>query len=235
MLRIRVKNRSTSNFTKDSSCCCNTSRLAARIIYSLIFTFCIMKSQYLIPMVVEKTSFGERAYDIYSRLLKDRIIFIGAPIDDGVANAVIAQLLFLESQNTKEDIKMYINSPGGSVTSALAIYDTMQYVKPEVQTICIGMAASAAALLLAAGKKGKRMALPNSEVLIHQVLGGAQGQATDVDIHARHILKTRDRLNKILAKHTGQKLQKIEQDTERDYFMSAEEALKYGIVDKVIE
>ena len=201
----------------------------------MIFTFCIMKSQYLIPMVVEKTSFGERAYDIYSRLLKDRIIFIGAPIDDGVANAVIAQLLFLESQNTKEDIKMYINSPGGSVTSALAIYDTMQYVKPEVQTICIGMAASAAALLLAAGKKGKRMALPNSEVLIHQVLGGAQGQATDVDIHARHILKTRDRLNKILAKHTGQKLQKIEQDTERDYFMSAEEALKYGIVDKVIE
>lgn len=194
-----------------------------------------MKNQYLIPMVVEKTSFGERAYDIYSRLLKDRIIFIGAPIDDGVANVVIAQLLFLESQNTKEDIKMYINSPGGAVTSALAIYDTMQYVKPEVQTICIGMAASAAALLLAAGKKGKRMALPNSEVLIHQVLGGAQGQATDVDIHARHILKTRDRLNKILAKHTGQKLQKIEKDTERDYFMSAEEALKYGIVDKVIQ
>lgn len=194
-----------------------------------------MKNQYLIPMVVEKTSFGERAYDIYSRLLKDRIIFIGAPIDDGVANVVIAQLLFLESQNTKEDIKMYINSPGGAVTSALAIYDTMQYVKPEVQTICIGMAASAAALLLTAGKKGKRMALPNSEVLIHQVLGGAQGQATDVDIHARHILKTRDRLNKILAKHTGQKLQKIEKDTERDYFMSAEEALKYGIVDKVIQ
>lgn len=194
-----------------------------------------MKNQYLIPMVVEKTSFGERAYDIYSRLLKDRIIFIGAPIDDGVANVVIAQLLFLESQNAKEDIKMYINSPGGAVTSALAIYDTMQYVKPEVQTICIGMAASAAALLLAAGKKGKRMALPNSEVLIHQVLGGTQGQATDVDIHARHILKTRDRLNKILAKHTGQKLQKIEQDTERDYFMSAEEALKYGIVDKVIQ
>ncbi|MDO8565892.1 MAG: ATP-dependent Clp endopeptidase proteolytic subunit ClpP [Candidatus Moranbacteria bacterium] len=194
-----------------------------------------MKNQYLIPMVVEKTNFGERAYDIYSRLLKDRIIFIGAPIDDGVANVVIAQLLFLESQNAKEDIKMYINSPGGAVTSALAIYDTMQYVKPEVQTICIGMAASAAALLLAAGKKGKRMALPNSEVLIHQVLGGTQGQATDVDIHARHILKTRDRLNKILAKHTGQKLQKIEQDTERDYFMSAEEALKYGIVDKVIQ
>lgn len=193
-----------------------------------------MKNQYLIPMVVEKTSFGERAYDIYSRLLKDRIIFIGSPIDDGVANAIIAQLLFLESANQKEDIKMYINSPGGSVSAALAIYDTMQYVKPEIQTICIGMAASAAALLLSAGKKGKRMVLPNSEVMIHQVLGGASGQATDIDIHARHILKTRDRLNKILAKHTGQKLGKIEKDTERDYFMSAEEAVKYGIVDKVI-
>jgi len=194
-----------------------------------------MKNQYLIPMVVEKTSFGERAYDIYSRLLKDRIVFIGSPIDDGLANAVIAQLLFLESQNAREDIKMYINSPGGSVTSALAIYDTMQNVKPDIQTICIGMAASAAALLLASGKKGKRLALPNSEVMIHQVLGGASGQATDIDIHARHILKTRDRLNKILAKHTGKKLQKIEEDTERDYFMSAEEALKYGIVDKVIQ
>ena len=194
-----------------------------------------MNNQYLIPMVVEKTNFGERAYDIYSRLLKDRIIFIGSPINDDVANAVIAQLLFLESQNGKEDIKMYINSPGGVVTSALAIYDTMQYVKPEVQTICLGMAASAAALLLAAGKKGKRMILPNGEVMIHQVLGGAQGQATDVDIHAKHILKTRDRLNKILAFHTGQKLSKIEKDTERDYFMSGEEAMKYGIVDKVIK
>jgi len=193
-----------------------------------------MKNQYLIPMVVEKTHNGERAYDIYSRLLKDRIIFIGSPIDDGVANAVIAQLLFLDSENSKDDIKMYINSPGGSVTSALAIYDTMQYVGADVQTICIGMAASAAALLLAAGKKGKRMTLPNSEVMIHQVLGGAQGQATDIDIHARHILKIRDRLNKILARHTGQKLAKIEADTERDYFMSAEEAAKYGIVDKVI-
>ncbi len=193
-----------------------------------------MKNQYLVPMVVEKTSFGERAYDIYSRLLQDRIIFIGSPIDDGLANTVIAQLLFLESQNVKEDIKMYINSPGGSVTSAMAIYDTMQYVKPDIQTICIGMAASAAALLLASGKKGKRMALPNSEVMIHQVLGGTSGQATDIDIHARHILKTRDRLNKILARHTGKKLQKIEADTERDYFMSADEALKYGIVDKVI-
>lgn len=185
-------------------------------------------------MVVEKTNFGERAYDIYSRLLKDRIIFIGSPIDDMVANAIIAQLLFLDSVDHKEDIKMYINSPGGSVTAALAIYDTMQYVRSDIQTICIGMAASAAALLLSAGKKGKRMALPNSEVMIHQVLGGASGQATDIDIHARHILRTRDRLNKILAKHTGQKLPKIEKDTERDYFMTADEAVKYGIVDKVI-
>ncbi len=188
----------------------------------------------LIPMVVEKSPQGERAYDIYSRLLKDRIVFIGSPIDDDVANAVIAQLLFLESENQKEDIKMYINSPGGQVTSALAIYDTMQYVKSPVQTICIGMAASAASVLLSAGTKGKRMILPNAEVMIHQVLGGVQGQATDIDIHAKHILKTRDRLNKILVKHTGQKVAKIEQDTERDYYMSAEEAVKYGIVDKVI-
>lgn len=194
-----------------------------------------MQNQYLIPTVIEKTSYGERAYDIYSRLLKDRIIFIGSPIDDHVANAVIAQLLFLEAQNSKEDIKMYINSPGGVVTSAMAIYDTMQYVKANVQTICVGLAASGAALLLAAGEKGKRFALPNSEVMIHQVMGGAQGQATDVDIHARHILKTRDRLNKIMAKHTGQKLNKVETDTDRDYFMSAEEALGYGIVDKIIK
>lgn len=191
-------------------------------------------NNYLVPMVVEKSQYGERAYDIYSRLLKDRIIFIGSPIDDMVANAVIAQLLFLESENAKEDIKMYINSPGGQVTSALAIYDTMQYVRADVQTICIGMAASAASVLLSAGKKGKRMALPNAEVMIHQVLGGVSGQATDIDIHAKHILKTRDRLNKILVKHTGQKLTKIQLDTERDYFMSAEEAVKYGIVDKVI-
>lgn len=194
-----------------------------------------MNNQYLIPTVIEKTHYGERAYDIYSRLLKDRIIFIGTPIEDGMANAVIAQLLFLESQSAKEDIKMYINSPGGSVTSALAIYDTMQYVKPDVRTICIGMAASAAAILLASGAKGKRMALPNSEVMIHQVMGGASGQATDVDIHARHILAMRERLNAMLAKHTGQKLSKIAEDTERDRFMSAEEAQKYGIVDKVIE
>lgn len=185
-------------------------------------------------MVVEKTSMGERAYDIFSRLLKDRIIFLGSAIDDDVANTVIAELLLLAQQNDKEDIKMYINSPGGSVTSALAIYDTMQFVKPDVQTICIGMAASAAALLLSAGKKGKRFVLPNAEVMIHQVLGGTSGQATEIDIHARHILRTRDRLNKILVKHTGQKLAKIEQDTERDYFMSAEESVKYGIVDRVI-
>lgn len=194
-----------------------------------------ISNQYLIPMVVEKTNYGERAYDIYSRLLKDRIIFIGTPIEDAMANAIIAQLLFLESQNPKEDIKIYINSPGGVVTSALAIYDTMQYVRPDVQTICVGLAASGAALLLAAGKKGKRMILPNGEVMIHQVMGGAQGQATDVDIHARHILRTKDQLTKILASHTGQPVKKVEKDTERDYFMSADEALKYGIVDKIIK
>jgi len=193
-----------------------------------------MNNQYLIPTVIEKTNYGERAYDIYSRLLKDRIIFLGTAIDDGVANAVIAQLLFLEQQNSKEDIKIYINSPGGSVSSALAIYDTMQYIKPEVQTICVGLAASAASLLLSAGKKGKRMILPNAEVMIHQVLGGTSGQASDIDIHARHILKTKDLLNKILAKHTGQTIAKVEKDTDRDYFMSAQEAVKYGIVDKVI-
>lgn len=194
-----------------------------------------MKNQYLIPTVIEKTSYGERAYDIYSRLLKDRIIFIGGTIEDGMANSVIAQLLFLDSQNSKEDIKLYINSPGGQVTSALAIYDTMQYVKADVSTICVGMAASAAALLLAAGKRGKRIILPNGEVLIHQVMGGTQGQATDIDIHARHILNVRQRLNEILSKHTGQPLNRVEKDTDRDYFMSAEEAKKYGIVDKIIK
>ncbi len=189
----------------------------------------------LVPTVIEDTSRGERAYDIYSRLLKDRIIFIGSPIEDGMANAVIAQLLFLESQNSREDIKIYINSPGGVVTSALAIYDTMQYVKPDIQTICVGLAASAASLLLTAGTKGKRMILPNGEVMIHQVMGGARGQATDIDIHARQILKTKKKLNEIMAKHTGQKITKIEEDTERDYFMSAQEAKKYGIVDKIIQ
>jgi len=192
-------------------------------------------NQYLIPTVIEKTSFGERAYDIYSRLLKDRIIFLGGPIDDISANSIIAQLLFLDSQNNKEDIKIYINSQGGQVTSALAIYDTMQYVKADISTICIGVAASAATLLLAAGQKGKRLILPNGEVLIHQVMGGAQGQATDIDIHAKHILKVKKRLNEIMAKHTGQTFAKVEKDADRDYFMSAEEALKYGIADKIIK
>lgn len=193
-----------------------------------------MNNQYLIPTVIEKTNYGERAYDIYSRLLKDRIIFLGTTIDDGVANAIIAQLLFLDQQNSKEDIKLYINSPGGVVSSALAIYDTMQYVRADVQTICVGLAASAASLLLAAGKKGKRFVLPNAEVMIHQVMGGTQGQASDIDIHAKHIIKTKVTLNQILAKHTGQKISKVENDTDRDHFMSAQEAVKYGIADKVI-
>jgi len=195
----------------------------------------VITNQYLIPTVIDKTSQGERAYDIYSRLLKDRIIFLGGPIDDAVASSIIAQFLFLDSQNSKEDIKLYINSPGGQVTSALAIYDTMQYVKADVSTICIGMAASAAALLLAAGKKGKRIILPNSEVLIHQVMGGAQGQATDIVIHADHIIRMKKRLNAIMAKHAGQPVAKVEKDTERDYFMTADEAKKYGIVDKIIK
>ncbi|OGY45041.1 MAG: ATP-dependent Clp endopeptidase, proteolytic subunit ClpP [Candidatus Buchananbacteria bacterium RIFCSPHIGHO2_01_FULL_39_14] len=190
---------------------------------------------YLIPTVIEKSTYGERAYDIYSRLLKERIIFLGSPIDDAVANTVIAQLLFLESEDAKKDIKLYINSPGGSVTSGLAIYDTMQYVKSEVMTICIGTAASMGAVLLAAGAKGKRIALPNSEIMLHQVMGGAEGQATDIKIRAEHILKIRDRLNQILANHTSQPINKIEKDTDRDYFMSAEEAKKYGIVDKIIK
>jgi len=188
----------------------------------------------LIPMVVEKTARGERAYDIYSRLLKDRIIFIGQPIDDNVANTVIAQILFLEVQDPKKDIKLYINSPGGIVTSGLAIYDTMQYVRPAISTICMGQAASAAALLLAAGTPGKRLSLPNANILIHQPLGGARGQASDVGIQARYILKVKDRLNDIFVKHTGQPKEKIERDTDRDFYMSAEEAKEYGIVDKVI-
>ncbi len=190
---------------------------------------------YLIPTVIEKSSFGERAYDIYSRLLKERIIFLGSPIDDAVANTVIAQLLFLESEDAKKDIKLYINTPGGSVTAGLAIYDTMQYVKPDISTICIGTAASMGAVLLAAGAKGKRIALPNAEVMIHQVMGGAEGQASDVKIRAEHILKIRDRLNEILVKHTGQPLAKIEKDSDRDFFMSAEEAKKYGLIDKIIK
>ncbi|MBI2473247.1 ATP-dependent Clp endopeptidase proteolytic subunit ClpP [Candidatus Uhrbacteria bacterium] len=189
----------------------------------------------LIPTVIEKTHAGERAYDIYSRLLKDRIIFLGTEIDDTVANLIIAQMLFLESQDKTKDIKLYINSPGGSVTSGLAIYDAMQYVKPDVSTICVGMAASMGAVLLAAGAKGKRFVLPNSEVMIHQVLGGVQGQATDIKIHAERILKMKDQLNSILAKHTGKKKAIVEQDTERDYFLDAAEAVKYGLVDKLIK
>ncbi|MFA4830918.1 MAG: ATP-dependent Clp endopeptidase proteolytic subunit ClpP [Patescibacteria group bacterium] len=192
-------------------------------------------NQHLIPTVIEKTSYGERAYDIYSRLLKDRIIFLGSAIDDGVANTVIAQMLFLENQAPDKDIKLYINSPGGSVTSGLAIYDTMQYIKPDVSTICIGMAASMASVLLAAGKKDKRFCLPNSEVMIHQVMGGMEGQASDIKIHAERILKIKDRLNQILVKHTSQELKTIEKDSDRDFFMTAAEAMKYGVVDKVIE
>ncbi len=188
----------------------------------------------LVPTVIEKSTYGERAYDIYSRLLKERIIFLGDIIDDNVANTVIAQLLFLESEDKDKDIKLYINTPGGSVTAGLAIYDTMQYVKPDVVTICVGTAASMGAVLLAAGAKKKRFALPNAEVMIHQVMGGAEGPATDVKIRAEHILKVRDRINKILARHTNQTLSKIEHDTDRDYFMSAEEALKYGVIDKII-
>ena len=188
----------------------------------------------LIPMVIESTNRGERAYDIYSRLLKDRIIFLGAPIDDIFSNLIIAQLLFLEAEDPEKDINLYINSPGGSVTAGLGIYDTMQYVKPPITTICLGQAASMGALLLAAGTTGKRYALPNARVMIHQPMGGFQGQATEIDIHAREILKIRERLNQIMAEHTGQSLEKISQDTERDYFMSGTEAKDYGLIDEVI-
>jgi len=189
----------------------------------------------LVPTVIEKSTYGERAYDIYSRLLKERIIFLGSPVNDAVANTVIAQMLFLESEDAKKDIKLYINSPGGSVTAGLAIYDTMQYIKPDVSTICIGIAASMSAVLLAAGAKGKRLSLPNSEVMLHQVMGGAEGQATDIKIRVEHILKIKDKLNEILAKHTNQPIVKIEKDTDRDFFLSADEALKYGLVDKIIK
>jgi ATP-dependent Clp protease protease subunit len=193
-----------------------------------------LHSNYLIPTVIEKTPQGERAYDIYSRLLKDRIIFLGDAIDDGVANIIIAQLLFLESQDKDKDIKIYVNSPGGSVTAGLAIMDTMDYIKPDVSTICVGMAASMGAVLLSAGKKGKRFALANSEIMIHQVLGGAEGQASDIKIRAERILKMKDGLNQILAKNCGQPMSKVEKDTDRDYFMTAEEAKKYGLVDKIV-
>ena len=188
----------------------------------------------LVPMVIESTNRGERAYDIYSRLLKDRIIFLGAPIDDIFSNLIIAQLLFLEAEDPEKDINLYVNSPGGSVTAGMGIYDTMQYVKPPITTICLGQAASMGALLLAGGTKGKRYALPNARVMIHQPMGGFQGQATEIDIHAKEILKIRERLNSLMAHHTGQPLERIERDTERDYFMSGDEAKEYGIIDEVI-
>lgn len=188
----------------------------------------------LIPTVIETTNRGERAYDIYSRLLKDRIIMLGSQIDDNVANSIVSQLLFLQAQDSEKDIYLYINSPGGSVTAGFAIYDTIQHIKPDVQTICIGMAASMGSFLLAAGAKGKRSALPNAEVMIHQPLGGAQGQATEIEIAANHILKTREKLNRILSERTGQSIEKIQKDTDRDNFLTAEEAKEYGLIDEVM-
>ncbi|MFH1354450.1 MAG: ATP-dependent Clp endopeptidase proteolytic subunit ClpP [bacterium] len=189
---------------------------------------------YLIPTVLEKSQFGERAYDIYSRLLKERIIFIGGPITDEVANVVIAQLIFLEHEDQKKEIKLYLNSPGGVVTAGLAVYDTMQYIQPDVSTICVGVAASMAATLLAGGARGKRLILPNAEVMIHQVMGGTEGQASDIEINAKHILKIKERLNRILAHHTGQSLKQVEKDTDRDNYMSAQEAIEYGIIDQIV-
>lgn len=189
----------------------------------------------LIPTVIEKTQSGERAYDIYSRLLRDRIILLAGPINDGLANSIIAQLLFLASKDPKKDIQVYINSPGGSVTAGLAVYDTMQYVKPEISTVCVGMAASMGGFLLAAGQKGKRYALPNAEILLHQVAGGVTGQASEIEITAKQILKLKDRLNKILVKHTGRPLAQIEKDTDRDFYLTAEEAKEYGVIDEVIK
>lgn len=194
-----------------------------------------MLMSYYIPYVIEQTGRGERSYDIYSRLLKDRIIFLGSEIVDDVANSIVAQLLFLESEDPDKDINLYINSPGGSVTAGLAIYDTMQYIKPQVSTICVGLAASMGAILLAGGAKGKRLALPNAEVMIHQPLGGARGQASDIEIQAKNIIKTKERMNRILASHTGQDYETIARDTDRDNYMTAEEALKYGLIDKIIE
>ena len=190
---------------------------------------------YYIPYVIEQTGRGERSYDIYSRLLKDRIIFLGSEVVDDVANSIVAQLLFLESEDPDKDINLYINSPGGSVTAGLAIYDTMQYIKPQVSTICVGLAASMGAILLAGGAKGKRLALPNAEIMIHQPLGGARGQASDIEIQAKNIIKTKERMNKILARHTGQDFETVARDTDRDNYMTADEALKYGLIDKIIE
>ncbi|HOM33039.1 MAG TPA: ATP-dependent Clp endopeptidase proteolytic subunit ClpP [Candidatus Paceibacterota bacterium] len=195
-----------------------------------------MEEEYfsIIPTVIEKSQFGERAYDIYSRLLKERIIFLGGPINDQVANSIIAQLLFLEHEDSKKEVQLYINSPGGVVTAALAIYDTMQYIKPDVSTICIGQAASAAAILLAAGAKNKRFALPNAEILLHQVMGGVEGQAVEIEITAKQILKIKNKVNEILSKHTGQPMEKIERDTDRDFYLSAEDAKAYGLIDNII-
>ena len=190
---------------------------------------------YYIPYVIEQTGRGERSYDIYSRLLKDRIVFLGTEVEDGVANSIIAQLLFLESEDPEKDIHLYINSPGGSVTAGLAIYDTMRYIKSPVSTICVGLAASMAAVRLSSGAKGKRLALPNAEIMIHQPSGGTRGQATDIEIHARNILKTRERLNRILAAQTGRDIEDVARDTERDNFMTAEEALQYGLIDRIID
>lgn len=204
---------------------------SARLFIELFFT----PMSILIPTVIEKSQFGERAYDIYSRLLKENIIFLGGPIDDTIANLVIAQLLFLQSEDPKKDISLYINSPGGSVTSTLAIVDTMHHIKNDVSTVCVGIAASGAAIVLSSGKKGKRFILPNAEVMIHQPLGGAEGQATDIAITAKHILKTKENLNRMLAENTGRPLSQIEKDVERDFFMSADEAKKYGIIDAVLK
>ncbi|HLD32193.1 MAG TPA: ATP-dependent Clp protease proteolytic subunit [Candidatus Peribacteraceae bacterium] len=190
---------------------------------------------FIIPTVIEKTQFGERVYDIYSRLLEERIVFLGTPINDDIANSVIAQLLFLEKENPKKDITLYVNSPGGQVTSTLAMYDTMQYVQPDISTVCLGMAASGGAIILMGGQKGKRFALEHSEIMIHQPLGGTEGQATDIAIHADHIIQTKDLLNQLIAKHSGQKLEKVKIDTERDKFMKAEDALKYGLIDRIVK
>lgn len=203
-------------------------------IYTGMFNGSITPQNTLIPSVIEKTQFGERTYDIYSRLLEERIVFLGQGIEDTIANSVIAQLLFLEKENAEKDITLYVNSPGGQVTSTLAMYDTMQHVKPDVSTVCLGMAASGGALILLGGAKGKRFALPHSEIMIHQPLGGTQGQATDIAIHADHIVQTKKILNEMIAKHTGKDLKKVEQDTERDNFMRAEEALEYGLIDKIV-
>jgi len=203
---------------------------------SLIFFHdsCIVGYMNLIPTVIEKSTYGERAYDIYSRLLRERIIFLGGVVNDAVANTVIAQLLFLEHEDPKKEIQLYVNSPGGSVTAGMAIYDTMQYVQPSVSTICVGMAASMGAVLLASGKKGKRFALPNAEIMLHQVMGGAEGQASEIEITARQIVKIKDKINQILMKHTGQKRDRIERDTDRDFYLTAIEAKEYGIIDQIV-